>query len=274
MRRARAKGKIIVSGILFWYPLAGVTYQFLHYLIGLRRLGYEPYYIEDSARLVYNPRINDFTADPIENIERVAPILAAHGFAEHWAFRGHYSRPQCFGLTDYQLRRLYRQADAFINVTGGQEPREDHLASRCRIYVETDPFPLQVGVATGHQSTIETLETYDTLFTFGENLGAPDCDVPVERFGWLPTRQPVTRELWDNPNGAETNSYTTITTWRNRGRDMTYRGQTYYWTKDREFLKVLDLPRRRPARFELAVWVDAQTQRLLRPERLAAGPLR
>ena len=35
------KGKIIVFGILFWYPLAGVTYQFLHYLIGLRRLGYD-----------------------------------------------------------------------------------------------------------------------------------------------------------------------------------------------------------------------------------------
>ncbi len=44
------KGKIIVFGILFWYPLAGVTYQFLHYLIGLRRLGYDPYYIEDSGR--------------------------------------------------------------------------------------------------------------------------------------------------------------------------------------------------------------------------------
>ena len=29
-----SRGKIIVFGILFWYPLAGVTYQFLHYLSG------------------------------------------------------------------------------------------------------------------------------------------------------------------------------------------------------------------------------------------------
>ena len=35
------RGRIIVTGIIFWYPLAGVTYQFLHYLIGLQRLGYE-----------------------------------------------------------------------------------------------------------------------------------------------------------------------------------------------------------------------------------------
>ena len=37
-----ARGKLIVSGIVFWYPLAGVTYQFLHYLIGLRQLGWFP----------------------------------------------------------------------------------------------------------------------------------------------------------------------------------------------------------------------------------------
>jgi hypothetical protein len=58
-----SKGKIIVFGILFWYPLAGVTYQFLHYLIGLRRLGYDPYYIEDSGRWIYDPRINDLSGD-------------------------------------------------------------------------------------------------------------------------------------------------------------------------------------------------------------------
>ena len=41
MAQPSGKGRIVVSGILFWYPLAGVTYQFLHYLLGLRRLGVE-----------------------------------------------------------------------------------------------------------------------------------------------------------------------------------------------------------------------------------------
>ncbi|GEM_PF-3698733 len=39
-----SKGKLIVFGIMFSYPLAGVTYQFLHYLIGLQRLGWDVYY--------------------------------------------------------------------------------------------------------------------------------------------------------------------------------------------------------------------------------------
>lgn len=39
------RGKTIVCGIAFWFPLAGVTYQFLHYMLGLRRLGFDVYYV-------------------------------------------------------------------------------------------------------------------------------------------------------------------------------------------------------------------------------------
>jgi len=257
------KGKIIVFGILFWFPLAGVTYQFLHYLIGLRRLGYDPYYIEDSGRWIYDPRINDISGDASGNIEMVAPILEAHGFRDRWAFRGNYPDGQCYGMTENQILGLYREADAFLNVTGAQEIREEHLACPRRVYVESDPFAAQVKVARGDEMTIATLEAHDAHFSFGENLGAPDCDAPIERFRWLPTRQPVVIDLWDNPCGAG-ESYTTITTWHNKGKNITYRGDTYYWTKDREFEKFLDLPRRRPVPFELAAGVDEDTEGRLR----------
>src|SRR6478672_11300363 len=71
------KGKIIVFGILMWYPLAGVTWQFLHYLIGLRRLGYDPYYVEDSGRWIYDPVLNTETGDASRNVAAVAPLLEA-----------------------------------------------------------------------------------------------------------------------------------------------------------------------------------------------------
>src|SRR5262249_30907583 len=103
--------------------------------------------------------------------------------------------------------------------------------------------------------TIAELEAHDTHFTFGENLGAPDCDVPVGRFRWLPTRQPVVLDLW-SPAESAGEAYNTIATWHNKGKDVTYRGSTYYWTKDREFEKFLDLPRLRPGPFELAAGVD------------------
>jgi hypothetical protein len=257
------KGKIIVFGILFWYPLAGVTYQFLHYLLGLRRLGYDPYYIEDSGRWIYDPELNDLSPDASRNIEAVLPMLQKHGFADRWAFRGNYPEGQCYGMTEPQILQLYREAVAFLNVTGAQELREEHMACRRRIYVETDPVAAQVKVAQNNQETIAALAAHQVHFSFGENFGAPDCKVPLKRFQWIPTRQPVVLDLWNNSFNPDGRPYTTIATWENKGKDIVYEGQTYYWSKDREFMKVIDLPRRRPACFELAVGQEEKVQRIL-----------
>ncbi len=257
------KGKIIVSGILFWYPLAGVTYQFLHYLIGLRRLGYDPYYVEDSGRWIYDPHLNDLSPEAAGNIAAVTPTLEQHGFGDRWAFRGNYPDGRCYGMNEQQILQLYRDADAFLNVTGAQEIRPDHLACPRRIYVESDPFASQVKVAQGDSRMIEALDAHDTHFTFGENLGATDCQVPMGRYNWLPTRQPVVMDLWRTPApGGPT--YNTITTWHNKGKNIVYNGDTYYWTKDREFEKFLDLPGRSGASFELAASVNDEVKDLLR----------
>jgi hypothetical protein len=263
MVKRKNKGKIIVFGILFWYPLAGVTYQFLHYLIGLKRLGYDPYYVEDSGRWVYDPKINDLSPDASGNLNVVVPILEGYGFKGKWAFRGNYPDRQCYGMTESEILELYKEADAFLNVTGAQEIRDEHLACPRRIYVESDPFASQVKVVNGDQATINTLKAHDTLFTFGENIGESDCDIPVETFRWLPTRQPVVMDLWENPFGYNGTTYNTITTWHNTGKNIAYKGDIYYWTKDREFEKFIDLPRRCRAAFELATGVGDEVRRRL-----------
>jgi hypothetical protein len=254
----RTKGKVVVSGILFWFPLAGVTYQFLHYLIALRRLGYDVYYVEDPSQWIYNPRIHDLSPDPTENIAAIAPILEAYGFHGRWAFRANYAEGESYGMSAEQIVRLYREADVLLNVTG-QEVREEHLACKRRIYVESDPFSFQVRAAQGHEETIRHLSAHDMHFTFGENLGAPDCAVPSAGYTWLPTRQPVVLDLWRSQAGPR-DTYRTITTWTNRGKDIVYNGDTYYWTKDREFQKYLDLPQRRHVPFELATRIDDATR--------------
>ena len=244
------KGKIIVSGIAFWYPLAGVAWQFLHYLLGLRKLGYDVYYIEDSARDLYDPVSNDFTSDPKVNIEVVAPFLESHGFKDNWCFRSH-AQNRCFGLNESQLNQLYREADAFLNVTGAQEISDEHLKIPQRIYIETDPVVSQIKVSEGDPPTIAHLSAHDTHFTYGENIGQADCLLPSGGFQWLPARQPVYLQLWqhDFPPG---DFYTTISTWKNKGRDVIYKGEPYYWSKDLEFEKLVKLPQRTTARFELA----------------------
>jgi hypothetical protein len=259
-----SKGKVIVFGILFWYPLAGVTYQFLHYMLGLRRLGYDPYYVEDSGRWIYDPTLNEMSPDASRNIAAVAEVLNAHGFGDRWAFRGNYQGGECYGMSEQAVLQLYRDSDAMLNVTGAQELRDEHLVCPRRIYVESDPFPTQVRTAQGDAGTIAALDLHDTHFTFGENIGQPDCDLPFERYDWRPTRQPVALDLWNPVPPSGNSSYNTITTWHNKGKSVEYRGEMYYWTKDREFERFLDLPGKRPVRFELATGVSSQTDEMLR----------
>lgn len=175
------RGKVIVSGILFWYPLSGVTYQFLHYLLGLRRLGWDVYYIEDSARWPYDPKRRDITGDATDNVAQVAPALAAHGFDGKWAFRGAYTDGRCYGMREHEILALYREADVLLNVTGAQELRDEHMHIPRRVYVESDPFGSQVKLHNGDPVMRAMLDAHDTWFTFGENLGQPDCDVPLDR---------------------------------------------------------------------------------------------
>jgi len=254
------KAKIIVSGILFWYPLAGVTYQFLHYLIGLRELGYDVYYLEDPSQWVFNPKDNNITPDADYNVSFVAPILKKYGFNGKWGFYGNYSGGKSYGMTRDQMKQLYRDADALLNVTG-QEIRDEHRECKRLIYVESDPFSFQAKAAMGDKGALEHLKAHDTFFSFGENLGAPDCSVPLVGFEWLPTRQPVYMGLWDNAISCNSKKFTTITTWKNKGKDINYDGDTYFWTKDREFEKFIDLPLLTTNnKFELATKVDQQVQ--------------
>jgi hypothetical protein len=257
------KKKVIVFGIAFWYPLAGVTFQFLHYLLGLRRLGYDPYYIEDSGRWVYSPALNDLTPEAEPNIAAVGPVLDAYGFKDKWAFRGQYPGGRCFGLGEEKVRRLYREAEAFLNVTGSQELRDEHLDCPLKIYVETDPVASQISVVQRHPETLDALEAHDILFSFGENFGAADCRVPVERFEWHPTRQPVVLDLWADRPPVPSRGFTTIGTWKNKGKDVVFNGEVFHWSKDLEFEKFFDLPKRTHAELELACNVDEETlQRL------------
>jgi hypothetical protein len=264
MAENAGKGKIIVFGILFWYPLAGVTFQFLHYLLALRRLGYDVYYVEDSGRWVYDPAINDLTPDAGNNVAAVGPILDAHGMEGRWAFNGRYPDGRCYGMSEQQLAALYREADAFLNVTGAQDLRDEHMVVPRRIYVESDPGAAQIKVAQGDAGTIGVLDAHDVHFTFGENLGAADCPLPVSRYMWLPTRQPVVLDFWENSGGSPEAAYNTITTWENSNNDIIWQGETYLWSKHREFPRFIDLPRRRPhARFELAADVEKDIRDLL-----------
>lgn len=250
------RGRLVVAGIMFYNPVAGVIFQALHYLIGLRRLGFDVYYVEDTEWWSLDPRDGTFSADPSASIELVAPVLERYGFGDRWAYRRVRAPDDprgCWGMRDHAVLDLYRSADAWLNVTGSQTVNDDVAQCPRRILIETDPISTQIDVANQNSEAIAHLDGHDTHFTFGETLGDPECPIPLDRYDWQPTRQPVALELWQTEDPPRHRRFTTITSWHDDNKDREYQGQTYRWTKDAEFLRVLDIGCARPERFEMAV---------------------
>src|SRR6185295_11763436 len=144
---------------------------------------------------------------------------------------------------------LYRSAAAIVNLCGATAPRAEHRQGARLLYVETDPVYEQLRIANGEERSLEFLASHDVLFTYGENLGEPDCPVPLERFQWHPTRPPVVVEQWPYHVDPAARDFTSIASWENKGKDITFRGVTYHWSKHVNFLRFLDLPRHTPQPF-------------------------
>jgi hypothetical protein len=247
--------RVVVLGIMGRTPFAGVAWQVLHYLEGLRRLGHDVYYIEDTGDWPYDPVQNTITDDCDYTVAYISRLLNRCALGDRWAYRSG-ADGQTYGLSERSVQEIFRDADVLINLTAGTVLREEHLRVPVRIYLETDPVMPQIEVAQERAFTIDLLSAHTHHFSFGENLGAPDCAVPVERFTYHPTRQPVVTDWWDAAIDCQEIVLTTVASWQQTGKDIEWEGETYYWSKDREFLKFIDLPGRVECSLELALACD------------------
>lgn len=265
MNPATENRRILVTGIMFFYPLAGVGFQFLHYLIGLQELGYDVYYVEDSQRRLFDPKINDLTYDATNNVALVKPMLDRFGFGERWALRVRGDHAwHTHGPWGERIDELYATADAILNVTGGQEMTDELLGIPCRLYVESDPFASQVRYAQHDPHWRTLLDAHTHHFTFGENIGQPDCLIPETGLQWHPTRQPISLACWEPLQPEADAPFTTITTWSNNNNDVVYEGQTYRWTKNLAWEEFMSLPLQCNMPFEMAVRASEETVSRLR----------
>ena len=235
-----------------------MIWQVLHHLVGLRRLGFDVWYVEDLNGPILTPDtwqyISDPNADYSRSIEFVAQNMDRVGLGDRWIFRPSKTSDICFGSCDVVgLSKLYSEADAIFNLCGENTLLPEHKGLNCLVYLQTDPVAQQIAVAEGNSWMIEELDSYDHLFTYGENLGAPDCFVPVERYVWHPTRPPVCVDWWCTTQPPTYGKFTTIAHWRNRGKDVDWHGETYFWQKASEFQKFINLPFVSPYPIELAL---------------------
>lgn len=249
--------KIVVAAALVRYPIGGQFWHIGQYLIGLRELGHDVWFYEDTGYwdLAYDPVRHDLTQDYDYGLHVTAEFLRSIQFGDRWLFadlvRGKDYGPGA-GRADY----LLRDADLFVNLAGLTPTAPERRNGRSAIYIDTDPAFTQLKVANGDEALRTMLGEHTRLFTYGENIGTSRSPIPTGDFDWIPTRQPVALNLWSNADAGPGVAYSTVGTWNSVGREITYGGEVFHWDKRREWLRYLHLPALTEATFEIAmdVW--------------------
>jgi hypothetical protein len=249
--KRRRNGRVVIQHLAALFPFAGVMWQLLHHLIGLRDLGLDVYYLEDHATWVYDPHTQSPVHDPSRNLQWLSETLDRFGFGDRWAFfdtrTGSY-----LGMSHTHCLELLREADVVINLCGATEPREEHQRCRCLVYLQTDPGKVQIELEQNHPRSCALRSTHQFFFTYGYNIGADDCRLPTGGVRWRPTRPPVVLGEWQPNLAGERAAFGTVCTWHNKGMDVEIGGEKYFWSKDVNFRKFLEVARRANQPIELA----------------------
>jgi hypothetical protein len=259
--------RIIVTGLIGQYPLGGVAWDYVQYVVGLARLGHDVYYLEDTGQWPYNPDEGGVSGDPGFTVPYLEGVMSRFGFEERWAYRFPWG-PRWFGMPERRRDEVIASADLLINVSGTLPRAAEYrdAASRARFaYLDSDPVFTQVKLVRGQHDFRRLVDAHDVHFSFGEVLGDA---IPDTGHHWRPTRQPVLLDEW-HPAPTRRDAFTTVMNWTSY-KPVTWDGLRLK-QKDVEFERFLDLPGKvKPTVLEIAL-AKGKTRRPPRDRLSGAG---
>jgi hypothetical protein len=272
----------IVAGSFAQQPgNGGLTWFFLQFLLGLRRLGWDVLYVDRLGPDVCVG--DDGRPTPVErsaNVGYFEGVMRAFGFEQDYSLI--YNRGErVIGLPYAEVLAAARRAAFVLNVMGYLDDEGILAAAPRRVFLDIDPGFPQMWRALG---LADPFAGHDVFVTLGRNIGRRDCPIPTCGIDWITMSQPVVLERWPPEARTEAGAFTSIGAWRGPNGPIEYRGKTY-GLRAHEFRRFAELPGRCPGeRFEMALEIhsgDAKDLQLLRdngwdlvdPKVVAAGPL-
>lgn len=227
--------RIVVTGQMAQYPLGGVTWFYLHYVLGLARLGHEVWYFEDSGQWPYNPTADGLVEGCEYNVDYLDEVLTRFGLAGRWAYRFPWES-QWFGLEAEDRQDVLETADLLVNVSGTLERPWEYRSVRRLAYVDTDPVFTQVKLARGQADFRKLVDAHDVHFTYGERESDA---VPDTGHRWRATRAPVVISEWGT-DAEPRDAFTTVMNWTSHN-SVEFEGMRF-GQKNEEFRDYIDLP--------------------------------
>jgi hypothetical protein len=243
--------RIVVLGYIVRGPLAGHAWHHLQYVVGLRRLGHDVFFLEDSDDFesCYDPTTHEMSSEPRYGLRFANMVFTRAGLRDRWAYYDAHTGTW-HGPAGAKAVDLCRNADMCLNVSGVNPLREWLTKIPHRVLVDTDPAFTQLRHLADPRAMKAALQ-HNTFMSFGENFGLPGCTIPDDGLPWQPTRQPIVLDAWPVTPGSSDGNFSTMMQWQSYP-DVTFEGRTY-GTKSTSFPPYVDLPSKVEARLEVAV---------------------
>ena len=242
---------IILSGGIGRSVTGGQAWANLQYLIGLKSLGHDVYYLEDCGEWssVYDWDKGEIVWNMDYPGGYIAECLEPFGLGDRWMYR---AGDESIGLTIGEFEDICRRADLLlIRGIPFLTWRPEYDLPRCRLFLDVDPGFTQFSHQRGEPAFVETIARSDVLYTIGQNTGRADCPIPDCGRTWLKTVSPVVLGEWPAMKEEGAGCFTSVVRWQGM-KDMKYQGVDY-GQRNREFSKFIGLPQKCTQRFEIAV---------------------
>lgn len=272
-------GRIAIAGSIAQKPgQAGHTWQFLQYILGFQRLGWEVLFLdrlEDSS--CRDEHARPCAARGSVNVRYLAEVMGAFGLGSSYSLA--LDDGSHVGVDRAGALAFLRDAELLINVMGFLNDEDLLGAARRRVFLDTDPGFGQMWRELG---LADVFAGHDDQVTIGERIGLPDCGIPTCGLEWITTCQPVVLDQWSVAQTAPRPVFTTVASWRGAYGPIDYGGRRY-GLRVHEFRKFAELPHKAGADFELALHLppeESADEELLRdggwwliePKSVAATP--
>jgi hypothetical protein len=238
---------VLAGGFLAGYLEGGGHWTaFLQYLLGLRTLGHDAWWLE----------LLETSGDPLRDRGRIAGFfahLAAYGVADRCVLalvpRGAspaLSSVELHGLGRPALEELARSADLLWNFAAFLRPPLLELF-RHRVLIDVDPGHLHVAALTVDFA----LQAHHAFLTVGTKLHDPDCEVPTLGRRWQRFLPFVHLPLWPPaPAPGPEAPVTTVTQWT--WEQLRWGQRVLSVSKRDAYLRYVTLPTRVDRSLELA----------------------
>src|SRR3954466_15114996 len=194
-----SQGRLTVAGSIAQKPhQAGHSWQFLQYLLGFRRLGWDVLFVDR--------REGDSESGGLRCLEG---LMRDFGMGDAWSVAlddGTHA-----GVSRGRVLEHVRESELLLNVMGFLTDEEILGAARRRVFLDTDPGFGQMWRALG---LADVFAGHEHHVTIGERIGAPDCAVPACALRWITTPQPVVLEHWPAQAPRDGVRMTSVASWR------------------------------------------------------------